>query len=85
MQIWLSDVCKSSEQLEIDLLIGADYLWSFQTRNVVRGEVNEPVAVQTEIGWIISGPLTYKQPADREKVVQVNFVGCDSIYPDRVR
>ena len=40
-QIWLSDVCKSSEQLEIDLLIGADYLWSFQTGNVVRGEVNE--------------------------------------------
>ena len=81
-QIWLSDVCKSSEQLEIDLLIGADYLWSFQTGNVVRGKVNEPVAVQTELGWVISGPLNYKQPADREKVVQVNFVGCDSVYPD---
>jgi len=35
-QIWLSNVCKSSDQLEIDLLIGADYLWSFQTGNVVR-------------------------------------------------
>ena len=47
---WLSDVCKSREHLEIDLLIGADYLWSFQTGNVVRGKVNEPVAVQTELG-----------------------------------
>ena len=27
-QIWLSNVCKNSEQLEIDLLIGADYLWT---------------------------------------------------------
>ena len=77
-KIWLSDVCKSSEHLEIDLLIGAYYLWSFQTGNVVRGEVNEPVAVQTELGWVISGSLTYKQP-DRAQGVQVNFVGSDSV------
>ena len=57
-------------------------MWSFQTGNVVRGKVNEPVAVQTELGWVISGPLTYKQLADRGQVVQVNFVGCDSVYPD---
>ena len=68
-QIWLSDVCKSSDQLEIDLLIGADYLWSFQTGNVVRGEVHEPVAVETELGWVLLGPLTYNQSADREQVV----------------
>ena len=32
-KIWLSNFCKSSEHLEIDLLIGADYLRSFQTGN----------------------------------------------------
>ena len=37
--IWLSDVCQHKDQLEIDVLIGADYLWSFQTGNVVRGGV----------------------------------------------
>ena len=81
-QIWLSDVCKGSEQLEIDLLIGADYLWNFQTGNVVRGKVNEPVAVQTELGWVISGPLSYEQPAYRAQEVQVNFVGSDSIMTE---
>ena len=81
-QIWLSDVCKGSEQLEIDLLIGADYLWSFQTGSVVRGKVNEPVAVQTELGWVISGPLSYEQPAYRAQEVQVNFVGSDSIMTE---
>ena len=70
------------EQLEIDLLIGADYLWSFQTGNVVRGKVNEPVAVQTELGWVISGPLSYEQPAYRAQEVQVNFVGSDSIMTE---
>ena len=81
-EIWLSDVCKGSEQLEIDVLIGADYLWSFQTGKVVRGEVNEPVAVETELGWVISGPLTFRKPADtcRPQEVHVNFVG--SVSPD---
>ena len=78
-QIWLSDVCKGSEQLEIDVLIGADYLWSFQTGKIVRGEVDEPVAVETELGWVLSGPLTFKQPADRPQEVNVNFVGRDSV------
>jgi len=55
--IWLSDVCRRKEQLEIDVSIGADYLWNFQTGNVVRGGVGEPVAVETQLGWVISGPL----------------------------
>ena len=28
--LWLSDVCKSSEDLEVDVLVGADYLWLLQ-------------------------------------------------------
>ena len=36
-QIWLFDVCKGTEQLEIVVLIGADYLWSFQTGKIVLG------------------------------------------------
>ena len=29
--IWFSDVVKSQEELEVDVLIGADYLWRFQS------------------------------------------------------
>ncbi|XP_022801329.1 uncharacterized protein LOC111339019 [Stylophora pistillata] len=35
--IWLSEFCRNEDQLDIDVLIGADYLWHFQTGNVVRG------------------------------------------------
>ena len=28
--LWFSDVCQSKEELQIDLLIGVDYLWEFQ-------------------------------------------------------
>lgn len=47
--IWLSDVFRHKEQLEIDVLIGADYLWSFQSGNFVREGVGEPVAIETGV------------------------------------
>ena len=28
--LWFSDVCRTKDMLEIDLLIGSDYLWEFQ-------------------------------------------------------
>ena len=32
--LWLSDVCMSSDELKVDVLVGADYLWLFE-REVV--------------------------------------------------
>ena len=28
--LWFSNVCRTKDELEIDLLIGSDYLWEFQ-------------------------------------------------------
>ncbi|PFX21979.1 hypothetical protein AWC38_SpisGene13530 [Stylophora pistillata] len=50
-------------------------------RNVVWGGVGEPVAIETHLGWVISGPLGYTQSTDRERAVSVNFVGTDSARP----
>ena len=70
--LWFSDVNRDREILEVDLLIGADYLWSFQEGRTVRGEPNEPVAVKTSLGWVLSGPL--KGFCD-DSQVSVHFVG----------
>ena len=40
--LWFSDVCQSKEGFEIDLLIGADYLWEFQRGRTVRGSRGSP-------------------------------------------
>ena len=48
--LWFSDVCKAQDELEIDILVGADYLWNFQKECTIRGKPDEPVAVQTELG-----------------------------------
>lgn len=82
--IWLSDVCQHKDQLEIDVLIGADYLWSFQTGNVVRGGVGEPVAIETQLGWVVSGPLESSPSADRERAVSVNIIGRNGTVPGRL-
>ena len=72
--IWFSDVSRSRDELEIDVLIGADYLWSFQTGITKRGKPGEPVAIETELGWVLSGPLKGKC-IERVESTQVNFVG----------
>ena len=41
----------------IDLLVGADYLWHFQKGCTIRGKYDEPVDVETKLGWVLSGPL----------------------------
>ena len=72
--IWFSDVVKLQEELEVDVLIGADYLWMFQTGDTRRGKSGEPVAIKTELGWSLSGPLTGME-VESQGVTQVNFVG----------
>lgn len=79
--LWFSDVCQTKEELVIDLLIGSDYLWEFQKGRTVRGESEEPVAVETELGWVLSGPLKRKG-LDSLQEVSVNFAACDSVVKD---
>eukprot|EP00795_Rhopilema_esculentum_P016152 gene16152-biopygen907 len=52
------DVSAEQESLTIDVLIGNDFMYELQGDTVIRGEPGEPVAVQTKLGWVLSGPLT---------------------------
>ena len=63
--LWFTDISER-EHLEIDILIGADYLWEFQICNIVRGELGDPVAVETNLGYVLSGPLkgVQKEPVN---------------------
>ena len=79
--MWLSDVSRHEDELEVDLLVGADYLWRFQTGRTIRGEADEPVAVETELGWVLSGPLKGRE-IDKEQELQVNFVTTESSVSD---
>ena len=78
--LWFSDVCQSKEGLEIDLLIRADYLWEFQRGRTERGESEEPFAIETELGWVLSGPLKRRYEFSETGVqeLSVNIISQDS-------
>ena len=59
-------------------------MWSFQTGNVVRGGVGEPVAIETQLGWVVSGPLESSPSTDSEQAVSVNIIGRDGTVPGRL-
>ena len=39
----------------IDILIGAEHYYRFIYRNVIRGKINEPTAVESLFGWVLTG------------------------------
>ena len=69
--LWFSDISER-EHLEIDILVGADYLWEFQTGSIIRGELAEPLAVETKLGYVLSGPLKgiQKEPINVQLCIQ---------------
>ena len=46
-----------SSDVEVDILIGADYYWKIITGTTKRGAKPGPVAVLTRLGWVLSGPV----------------------------
>ena len=48
--------CDTSDSVSVDVLIGADYYWSFFTGNIIKGDSYGPVALETNLGWVLSGP-----------------------------
>ena len=58
---------------EISLLIGADSYWNIVRNHAVRG--NGPTAVQSKIGYLLSGPL----PASEQHFFHSLHVKCNNI------
>ena len=53
----LADNSSPSNDVNIDILIGADFYWNFVSNESRRGEQPGPVALLTRLGWVLSGPI----------------------------
>ncbi|MCG8626064.1 MAG: hypothetical protein MJE68_29215, partial [Proteobacteria bacterium] len=52
----LADPAGKEEVLNIDLLVGSDHYWDLTTGQVRWGS-RGPMAIETRLGWILSGPV----------------------------
>ena len=64
--------------MEVYVLIGADYYWHFLTGAIKRGE-SGPTALQTKVGWVLSGPV---QGGSTLNSTQVNFMNTHALRVD---
>ena len=55
----LSDSSDSKFNCNAGILIGADYYWDFVSGNIRRGN-SGPVAVETILGWVLSGTCEFE-------------------------
>ena len=39
----------------VEILIGLNYYYQFMTGKIIKGKINEPVALESYFGWILSG------------------------------
>ena len=76
--VFFSDVCRNEDVLDINVLIGSDNFWRFQKHEVKRGGPNDPVAVKTVLGWVLSGPLQGKS-LNSTSFVNVNYLPSFSL------
>ena len=55
-----ADTVDISDKFEVDMLIGSDLCWSLVTGRVIKGK-NEPTAIHTKVGWVLSGPIDHNE------------------------
>ena len=56
----------------IDVLIGSDYYWQLVSGGVVRGN-DGPVALHTNLGWVLTGPASSVQGASTTSLVALSL------------
>jgi len=66
----------SDENFEISILIGADFYWQFVQDNIVRGD--GPTAVQSHLGYLLSGPLPLYHPVEAASL-HIAILSCTSV------
>ncbi|XP_071577173.1 uncharacterized protein [Temnothorax nylanderi] len=74
-----------SEPMKLDainLIIGADLFGLLLLEGVRKGAENEPIAQNTTLGWILSGPVDSPPPSPRESVQIHHGTVLDNLQSD---
>ena len=56
-------ILRGTHEIKPSIIIGSDYLWDFQTGEVVKGK---PTAIKTIFGWSLHGPQSNQYDANKQ-------------------
>ena len=73
----LADSCHGDENLEVDILIGANQYYQLVTGEVIH-QHNGPTAIHIKLGWVLSGPVSGRS----QKATSVNLVTTHALLVD---
>ena len=68
----LANPVQGTDKFEISLLVGADFYWHIVQDRVVRG--NGPTAVESKIGYLLSGPLSPHTNTDTIEALHIGIM-----------
>ena len=71
-----------NSEKSIDILIGMDYYFNFVTGKIKRGPPGCPVAIESNFGWILSGPNG--RAKKKSKFVSSNIVNLHTMFVDNI-
>ena len=73
IELELADQTSGSSELHIDILIGGNFYWRFMKGDVRKG-TSGPVAINTILGWVLSGPCDWSQNYSTSNFVSSSHV-----------
>ena len=62
----LADYSTGEDDIMVDILVGSDQYWQLVSGKVVRGD-DGPTAIQTKLGWVLSGPTNGAVQNDQQQ------------------
>ena len=67
----LADNSHCDEELNIDILIDADFCWHFVSGSVIRGPGSGPIVLSTRFGYVLFGPVGIPVPEQGDSTVNL--------------
>lgn len=67
----------------IDLLVGAEVFWELVSIGQIKLGNGQPILQKTKLGWILSGPISFKNSGDR-KSIHCNISLDDNFLNDQL-
>lgn len=74
----LADQSDGKNRLEVDILIGSDLYWSLLTGKTRRGD-GGPVAIDTVLGWVLSGPVGIQGQGQADTTLMTHTLRVESL------